>query len=490
MISFPSYKYDSYLHFLLEPNQNGFLAFLMGGLFILSIYHSILYIQSKDKSYFYYALYTALIFITYSSLNPNSFLGYLLKDYNEFLSNYKLMFIWIYNSVYFSFGVTFINLKEHNYKWYKVILTGVYSLLLIGILTQIVSYILGDPSLFKKAYVFCFLPIISGFSLVSFWIILKVPSNLKYYLFIGSLFLFLSSLLATFIMDVGIIDGIYNLGIFIFYIGLIVENIFFSIGLGYKQHLILIEKNNVLSELLEGAKQNQNLKKQLNDELNEKVKILEAKIKSDKENNELKLTVFKNKISPHFIFNSLNTLKFLIVKKDLHKAITYLTKFSKLLRSVLEKSIKTNISLQEELDFLDLYIFLENLRFKEPITYTCIIDKSIDEDKVSLPSLILQPILENSILHGLTPKIGEKSIEINIKRINSKKIEISIEDNGVGRSFSKEKNNQNSFGIKLTQERLYAFDKNASFTITDLIDDSNNPLGTKTSIAFHTLVAV
>ena len=108
MFSIPSNKYESYLHFLLEPNQNGFLAFVVGGLIILSIYHSILYIQSKDNSYFYYALYTVLLFLAYCTMNTNNFLGYILKDYTVCLHRYKLMLIWTYNTVYFSFGFTFL----------------------------------------------------------------------------------------------------------------------------------------------------------------------------------------------------------------------------------------------------------------------------------------------------------------------------------------------------------------------------------------------
>ena len=142
----------------------------------------------------------------------------------------------------------------------------------------------------------------------------------------------------------------------------------------------------------------------------------------------------------------------------------------------------------DELETIDLYMNIENIRFSNEINFKVLLDETIDEHNIKIPSLILQPFLENSLWHGLSSKEGEKNILLHVSRENDKFIQISITDNGVGREASeriKESKilKRKSIGIDITKERLANFSKDFenSFQveIIDLYDVNKVTLGTK-----------
>ncbi len=198
--------------------------------------------------------------------------------------------------------------------------------------------------------------------------------------------------------------------------------------------------------------------------------------------------MMRSQMNPHFLFNSLNSIKLYIINNDKEKAVYYLNKFSKLIRTILASSQEKEISLADELETMELYINIENLRFSNKINYGVSFDHDLNLHEIKIPSLILQPFLENSIWHGLSTKEGEKIIHINIKKEDPSYIDIEILDNGIGRAKSAELKQkkvlkQKSIGIDLTKERLSNFARNYknmfSLTFTDLYDQNNEPSGTK-----------
>lgn len=198
--------------------------------------------------------------------------------------------------------------------------------------------------------------------------------------------------------------------------------------------------------------------------------------------------MMRSQMNPHFLFNSLNSIKLYIINNDKEKAVYYLNKFSKLIRTILASSQEKEISLADELETMELYINIENLRFSNKINYGVTVDRDLNLNNIKIPSLILQPFLENSIWHGLSTKEGEKIIHINIKNEGSSYINIEVLDNGIGRAKSAELKQkkvlkQKSIGIDLTRERLTNFAKNYrnmfSLTFEDLYDQNNEPKGTK-----------
>lgn len=203
---------------------------------------------------------------------------------------------------------------------------------------------------------------------------------------------------------------------------------------------------------------------------------------------ELKLMALRSVMSPHFIFNVLNSIQFFIAKNDRLNAINYLSTFSKLIRSILTHSVDNKIKLVEEIDMLKNYIQLEMLRFENKFDFVLEIDPNVDADAVEIPSLLVQPYVENAILHGLYNKETSGTLTIRIAE-KTDKIIFEIEDNGVGRAAAQKLRQQNfpghkSIGLKLTEERLKLINEhhNVSFEIDDLTDENNQALGTKVRI--------
>ncbi len=211
-------------------------------------------------------------------------------------------------------------------------------------------------------------------------------------------------------------------------------------------------------------------------------------LKNEKRILTLEQDLLRIQMNPHFIFNALNSIKLYIINNEQKNAVHYLNKFSKLIRKILDASSVKEISLSEELKTMDLYVGIENIRFSNQIKYETIIAPSINLDTIKVPPLILQPFLENSIWHGLSSKKGLKKITVSIGQVDKKFIQITIEDNGIGRKESaKIKANKvirrKSFGIDITKERLTNFVKNCqhSFSLSykDLVDNNNNAIGTQ-----------
>jgi tetratricopeptide (TPR) repeat protein len=215
----------------------------------------------------------------------------------------------------------------------------------------------------------------------------------------------------------------------------------------------------------------------------------QRKLKAEKKLLTMEQKLLRSQMNPHFIFNSLLSIKLFMLNNDRESAVAYLDQFSKLVRTILSTSLEKEISLAEELDTMKLYVNIENSRLMNEIDYKVTLDESLDLDNVKIPSLTLQPFIENALWHGLSAKEGYKSLEVNVKKNSENYVEISITDNGIGREQTmkieteKKKSQRKSIGINLTKERLANFSKNFAnmhtLNIIDLYNNTNNPMGTK-----------
>lgn len=206
----------------------------------------------------------------------------------------------------------------------------------------------------------------------------------------------------------------------------------------------------------------------------------------------LEQDMLRSQMNPHFIFNSLNSIKLYIINNEKENAVYYLNKFSKFIRKILIASTEKEISLEDELDTMQLYMNIENIRFSNEIDFTIQVDPKISTSNICVPSLILQPFLENAVWHGLSSKKENKQIELRVDKGNDEFITISITDNGIGRKAS-EKINQDrilkrkSVGLSITKARLTNFSKRFTrdykMEIEDLYDSQNSPMGTKVVVA-------
>jgi streptogramin lyase len=173
---------------------------------------------------------------------------------------------------------------------------------------------------------------------------------------------------------------------------------------------------------------------------------------------EIRMTALRGQMNPHFIFNSLNSIQHFITNRDKEEALNYLSKFSKLIRKILENSRENTVSISNELELLELYIQLEQLRFSNKFDYHIAIDEKIDLQNTEIPPLLIQPYIENAILHGLINKNDKGDLWLSLERNNGLLI-CKIEDNGIGRARSQEieqgkVSRHRSLGIKVTEERI------------------------------------
>jgi len=203
---------------------------------------------------------------------------------------------------------------------------------------------------------------------------------------------------------------------------------------------------------------------------------------------ELEMQALRAQMNPHFIFNCLNSINRFIMNSDAAKAADHLTKFAKLIRIVLEQSGKPFVLFEDELKCLRLYMDLEALRFENPFQYE-IHYNGTDISSVMIPTLIIQPFVENAIWHGLRGKEEEGKIDISINR-EKNVLHCRICDNGIGRAAAaKEKNNveKKSFGIDLTQNRLRLINFNdqnePAITFSDLVNENGQCAGTRVDIS-------
>ena len=202
-----------------------------------------------------------------------------------------------------------------------------------------------------------------------------------------------------------------------------------------------------------------------------------------------RLEALRSQMNPHFIFNCINSIDGLIQRNDKYHATVYLNKFAKLIRDILDSSKQNTVTLSRDLYTLRLYIELEQLRHDNKFTAEIIADDALLQDDYKVPPLIIQPFVENAILHGIRYRRdnqGKLSITV-IKKGDY--LQYTIEDNGVGRNTfnSQTPKEKLSYGIDMSNDRVKLFnnEEKASVQIIDLTDNGN-PVGTKVEILLKT----
>lgn len=216
----------------------------------------------------------------------------------------------------------------------------------------------------------------------------------------------------------------------------------------------------------------------------EKMRLENQKSIYEKQLAEIKLKALVAQMNPHFIFNCMNSIQAMILSDQNMQASTYLTKLSRLVRSVLENSVKTFIPLNDVIDNLKLYLELESLRFDQQFNYD-FKTEGLDVYSIEMPAMLIQPYVENAIWHGLLKKVGEKNVHIHFyKSFNYLICEIT--DDGIGRVKAGElnlKKQHKSLGTIITQEMFDTLhkikDTDYSVEIIDLYDKDKLATGTK-----------
>ena len=209
----------------------------------------------------------------------------------------------------------------------------------------------------------------------------------------------------------------------------------------------------------------------------------------------LEMLALRSQMNPHFIFNCLNSINRFVLRNDTESASNYLTKFSKLMRMVLENSKQVLIPLAEEVKCLELYIQMEQFRCKNSFAYYVKYHDGVNTEEAMIPPLLLQPFVENAIWHGVNPKDGDGKIGIEFFQ-KEEALYCVIKDNGIGRKKASELKSQlsehhKSMGLQITKERLAIMGEEQSngspVEIEDLYDENSNASGTKVTIRIFSL---
>lgn len=209
------------------------------------------------------------------------------------------------------------------------------------------------------------------------------------------------------------------------------------------------------------------------------------------------LQALRAQMNPHFIFNTLSSIQHFITTQETEGALKYLSKFARLMRKIMDNSKKPSIPVNDELEALNLYLELESLRFKNKFSYCIEVDEEIDVNDAVIPAMLIQPYVENSILHGLNNLAENKKGRLSVKLTKQDEMIIcTVEDNGIGREKSAEinrerKKNHISQGMAITKNRLEIHNamhhSNLNVNITDL-KAGTEALGTRVEIFIPPLI--
>ena len=422
-------------------------------LLVLMILSFIIYRNTADRLFQIYFIYLSLLFTYLICRN------YYFMEIQQYLPVYLYSYYIqvLYLCVYFHFGLSIIHFKKYYprltrwiYKYLTITLSAATLLFIVALFEWIKPTVMVD--FFQKI----FFPIHIG---IAIFIILKVitlrQETLRVYFLIGSisyLVLGTTAIIATlyqpydfFIRPVGF-----------FYLGVLIECTFYAIGLGTRVQQLYVGKLET-ERLLNAAQM----------ELRKMV-ILENK-------------VLRSQMNSHFIFNILNSIKAFIVEQDTGKAVSYLNKFAKLMRRVLDASRNEYYTLADEINAVKLYIDIEKIRITGSFHAHFDIDLDQNPEGILFPPLLIQPFVENAIWHGLSPLQREKELIFRMRN-EGNDIVIEILDNGIGyrNSLATKANahHHTSHGLDIISERITFFNAKNPYNLSYEIKDRQNHPGT------------
>ena len=225
-----------------------------------------------------------------------------------------------------------------------------------------------------------------------------------------------------------------------------------------------------------------------------RVKRQKENIVLEKQMLELERQALSLQMNPHFIFNCLNSISNFISQNEKAAAKRYLARFARLMRLILENSRDQFVSLESEIEMLNYYLELEQLRFNNKFEYEINVDEKLDPSFVSIPPMLIQPYVENAILHGISPKEGSGNIKLYFKKKKGSLV-CEIEDDGIGRERSMElkskmRKEHKSIAMDVTKQRLAMLDvdgEKAAIKIEDLENNLKESIGTRVSFSIPLL---
>jgi hypothetical protein len=215
--------------------------------------------------------------------------------------------------------------------------------------------------------------------------------------------------------------------------------------------------------------------------------IRQNKLRAEHDKNRLLQKLLRSQLNPHFIFNSLASVQNSIINQQPEMANRYLTRFSRLMRNILESSAQDFVTLEQEISTLENYLALQKIRFPDKFDYHFQVDEQLETDSIMISPMLVQPFIENAIEHGFKQKDTPGFLQVRFQLINGVLV-IEVEDNGIGRKksgeiYRKDPKDYKSMATEIIRQRIKALNKNLkrkiTFNIVDLTDAQSNASGTR-----------
>ena len=427
--------YDEYVYLIAY-------GFLVSVLFFVALFVLLFYILDRQTYYLYYAFYTISIGLFNLWEYEHSPYIHLIFNHLPFLkfTGNSNIYVFLTHIFYFLFILDFLEFKKRTPLVATLFSWTIICLAIILVVDIFILFVLKRLDWSTSLY-WTFQDIFPILNFVLFFTIFKVKGRIARNIQMGSTFLMLGGLagflthyfdnsqLVLFRIDPSIT----------FVVGTLLEVFFFSIAIGIKSYNIQREQKSLHKSMMESE-----------------------------------LQTLRSQINPHFVFNSLNSIKSYILTHRSTEASEYLTDFSTLMRSILQFSKEQLISLSNELEIAVLYVSLEKRRFEENFVFNYDLDPTIDTDEIMIPPMLLQPYIENSIKHGLMNKEGIRMLTLSIIRDNAY-IKIEIDDNGIGREqaslLRKNTLKYQSMGMSINNDRINLLGKTNDFFIEIQVED-------------------
>lgn len=492
-----------------------FSLIYFAGLSMVFIFIIMMYLLVRETLYFYYMLYV-FFQILYSLISNSDHplnlinISWYYPEMSAILSE-PVQFIFIGFYIFFIFKLLEINKKSllgrvlRGFGW----ACFAYALVVLVLYSNI-----NSPDLQRSIFTVNRAIVLPLNLILIIWILLKVKHPLINYFVIAHLLFFIGSIIAVFTATKGLntdpesIFYFRNSAAIIFQAGLMGEVICFSFALSRRVQIIQKEKHHGFQAYISQLEETERIQQQMNTELDEKVnekteellqvylamerqREKELKMEFAQKLNEMETMALRSQMNPHFLFNSMNAIKHLIMKERSDDAMYYLDDFSYLLRKVLQNSKRKTISVEEELEVLKLYLSMEKMRLGEDFNFEVSADNVEQLAMYPIPGLLLQPVVENAIWHGLIPSAKrEKKLSVDFDIQDT--LVISIKDNGIGRQPKDNENRENidlhqSMGMKIIQNRIelfnHAHDLKMKMNIDDL-QENDHPSGTLVTFTY------
>ncbi len=463
----------------------------MGALMFFALYHFFVYLTGKRRIYLFHALFILSHIAFFVKYGPwyNLELIYENFDYRLFSVGFNSVQACMY--VFYSVFVMYLFQTKTKHKKIHRALQFFFGVSLIYVFINIFLALGGNYKLVYVMFtIYRLFAVIMGIILNTYFLLYW--NRVSAYFILGGFVVLISGVLAWLSSEYIIPRYGGFGGIDYMFVGSLIEILAFSLALGIKHKLDEKEKQVAQDRLINQLETNDRLQQELQNklevELQQAIKISElSSLEKLMIGSELKS--LRTQMNPHFLFNSINSLKHCIIENETKVATQYLDIFAMMFRKILVNSREKMVSIQEEIDLLKLYVQAEAIRFKNDIEFIINVDEGLDNHFSKMPPMFLQPIVENSIWHGFLPKQdGNNILKLDFKRIikgSNEMLEVSITDNGVGRIHRETKSkNHKSLATTIIHERLELLNKiehvNSSIRIQDLYDDRHLPSGTKT----------